>query len=230
MNNDMRLAAAKKLVTALELNEQATVEQLLDELGLLQKTQLFQEIGKLTRQLHNVLAMSVIDPKIAELATESMPDARERLKHVITLTDQATHQTLVVVERLLPLAERCKTHAQMLVDSLQGDTQALSAVSGTAHPELRQAVQALIADTNTIYLGLQDILLAQGFQDITGQIIYKVIDFVQELEEGMVSLIRGSGGKSKPLNGPNVPGVDDKAGGVAGDQDDVDDLLSSLGF
>lgn len=230
MNNDTRLVVAKKLVTALELNEQATVEQLLDELGLLQKTQLFQEIGKLTRQLHDVLAMSVIDPKIAELATQSMPDAQERLKYVITLTDQATHQTLMVVERLLPLAEQCKTHAQMIVDSLQGDNQVLSAVSGTAHPELRQAVQALIADTNTIYLGLQDILLAQGFQDITGQIIYKVIDFVQELEESMVSLIRNSGGKNKSLNGPNVPGVDDKAGGVAHDQDDVDDLLSSLGF
>lgn len=230
MNNDTRLVLAKKLVTALELNEQATVEQLLDELGLLQKTQLFQEIGKLTRQLHDVLAMSVIDPKIAELATQSMPDAQERLKYVIQLTEQATHQTLMVVERLLPLAEQCKIYAQMIIESLQGNSQTLPAASSTAQPESMQPVQALINATNTIYLGLQDILLAQGYQDITGQIIYKVIDFVQELEESMVSLIRNSGGKNGLLNGPNVPGVDDKAGGVACDQDEVDDLLSSLGF
>ena len=92
-----------------------------------------------------------------------------------------------------------------------------------------QAVQA----------GLNEILLAQGYQDITGQIIRRVIDLVQDLEVGMVEVIRISGGKIKPaadgaveeeLLGPVVPGIDDKKGDVASSQDDVDDLLSSMGF
>ena len=86
--------------------------------------------------------------------------------------------------------------------------------------------------------GLNDILMAQGFQDITGQIIKRVIDLVHDLESSMVELIRISGGKGgEPkhtheleLPGPMVPGIDDKAGDVAANQDDVDDLLSSLGF
>jgi chemotaxis protein CheZ len=86
-------------------------------------------------------------------------------------------------------------------------------------------------------------LMAQGFQDITGQIIRRVIDLVQDLESSMVNLISissrkiaagsaaGIGASVQPeLPGPVVPGVDDKAGDVATSQVDVDDLLSSLGF
>ena len=86
--------------------------------------------------------------------------------------------------------------------------------------------------------GLNDILMAQGFQDITGQVIRRVIKLVEELESNLVDLIRISGGMTetskktvKPdLPGPVVPGVDDKSDDIANSQDDVDDLLSSLGF
>jgi chemotaxis protein CheZ len=80
--------------------------------------------------------------------------------------------------------------------------------------------------------------MAQGFQDITGQIIKRVIELVHDLETSMVELIRVAGSKgteSKMVNepdlpGPIVPGIDDKKGGIATNQDDVDDLLSSMGF
>lgn len=97
-------------------------------------------------------------------------------------------------------------------------------------------------DGNTARLraNLQDVLMAQGFQDLTGQIIYRVVQLVDEVENNLVDLIRISGqnltvektAKQEEdmiaASGPPVPGVDD-SGTVAG-QNEVDDLLSSLGF
>ncbi len=87
---------------------------------------------------------------------------------------------------------------------------------------------------------MNEVLLAQGFQDVTGQIIRRVIGLVQDVEESMVELIRLSGQpgsiqddrseqSTEPhLEGPTVPGVEQ--GKMMENQDDVDDLLSSLGF
>ena len=90
-------------------------------------------------------------------------------------------------------------------------------------------------------------MMAQDFQDLTGQIIRRVINLVQEVEDNLVELIRLSGSvesavadkvpaqKSCPDGavmqglGPQVPGLGETAGAVSG-QDEVDDLLSSLGF
>jgi chemotaxis protein CheZ len=84
------------------------------------------------------------------------------------------------------------------------------------------------------------VLLAQGYQDITGQVIRKVIDLVNDVESKLVQLIRLSGQRKNDEQqasgsvpdispqGPVVPGVD--KGDVVNGQDDVDDLLSSLGF
>jgi chemotaxis protein CheZ len=104
--------------------------------------------------------------------------------------------------------------------------------------EISEYFRSSKGSLNQVQEGLNEILMAQGFQDITGQIIKRVIDLVQDLETSMVELIRISGGKSTgaekvdepSLPGPVVPGVDDKKGDVAASQDDVDDLLSSLGF
>jgi len=84
---------------------------------------------------------------------------------------------------------------------------------------------------------LSSVLLAQDFQDLTGQIIRQVITLVTDIEDKLVQLVRISGTKMPDagykadvhkLEGPVVPGVDQ--GDVVDGQDDVDDLLSSLGF
>lgn len=238
MNDNQRLELAKKLVIALEQHEKEAAAQLLAELGVSQHTQLFQEIGKLTRHTHDTLALFVVEPKLAALTEQSMPDAKERLRHVITLTEQATHHTLTVIEQLLPIADQCKNDAQIIIDHLQESNQNSPSTEIGTHQELVQYVQLSMNAMNAIHHGLSDILLAQGYQDITGQIIHKVIDFAQDLEESLVCLIRTNGVSSTSLNGhekntllgPNVPGVDDKTDDVACNQDEVDDLLSSLGF
>lgn len=88
---------------------------------------------------------------------------------------------------------------------------------------------------------LNEVMMAQDFQDLTGQIIERVITLVDEMEGSLVDLIRISGQSLrepvKPKKedvlkgvGPVVPGVDDAAENIVSGQDEVDDLLSSLGF
>ncbi|MEY4719166.1 MAG: hypothetical protein RL563_1784, partial [Pseudomonadota bacterium] len=104
--------------------------------------------------------------------------------------------------------------------------------------EMTQHFEQSTQGLQQVETGLNEILMAQGFQDITGQIIRRVIDLVHELEISMVTLISISGHKGSAekttmqpeLPGPVVPGVDDRSGDVAHNQVDVDDLLSSLGF
>ena len=90
---------------------------------------------------------------------------------------------------------------------------------------------------------LNEVMMAQDFQDLTGQIIERVITLVDDMESSLVELIRISGQNLRVQEsaeqqqedllkgtGPVVPGVDDAAENIVSGQDEVDDLLSSLGF
>lgn len=240
MTSDL-LDLAKQLVLALEAGDEGKADQLLDRVAGVREAQLFQEIGRLTRQLHDTLVSFSLDAKIAEMTEHDIPDAKERLNYVISMTEQAADKTLTAVEDLLPISQALTEQAtqlsvkwsrfldrEMPLDEFKAMT-----------TEITDHFQHATHGLSTMQSGLNDILMAQGFQDITGQIIRRVIDLVHELETSMVELIRISGRKFKTsestttqpeLPGPVVPGVDDKAGDVATNQDDVDDLLSSLGF
>jgi len=241
MNIDL-LSLSRELVAALEKSDDIGADAILDQIAGLRETQLFQELGRLTRQLHDTMVSFSIDAKISEFAEHDIPDAKERLHYVIAMTEQAANQTLTAIENLLPVSEELGSQAdalsakwgrfldrEMPLDEFKALSQEI-----TLHFENSQV------SLNQIHSGLTEILMAQGFQDITGQIIRRVIDLVQDLETSMVKLISISGRKSSiaknltavhdELPGPVVPGVDDREGDVASSQVDVDDLLSSLGF
>jgi len=237
---DRRLALAKDLVTALEMGDEQTAERLLSEISSVSESQLFQDVGRLTRQLHDTLSNFAIDTKFAEMARKDIPDAKERLNYVITMTEQAANQTMDVVERLLPVSDEMNAQANRLAENWQRFL-----VRKMPFEEFRSMSQELtdyfeysVGSLETMQSGLNEVLMAQGFQDITGQIIRRVIDLVHNLENSMVELIRISGGiaareepeQTPDLPGPVVPGVDDQEGDTASSQDEVDDLLSSLGF
>lgn len=234
------LSLSKDLVSALERGDQMTADSLLDELAGLRETQLFKEIGRLTRQLHDTMVSFSVDARIASLTETEIPDAKERLHYVITMTEQAADKTLTAVENLLPISQELNEQSdrlsgkwsrfldrEMPLDEFKAMTEEITRHFEYSKGGLQQVQQ-----------GLSDILLAQGFQDITGQIIRRVINLVEELENSLVKLISISGGylggvaeaHEPELPGPVVPGVDDRAGDVAHNQVDVDDLLSSLGF
>ncbi len=235
------LSSARELVTALEKGDEATADEILDQIAGLRETQLFKEVGRLTRQLHDTMVSFSVDAKIATMAEHDIPDAKERLHYVIAMTEQAADQTLTVVENLLPISQELNEQADRL-SSKWGrflDREMPFDEFKAMSTEIAQHFQQSRGALAQVQSGLNEILMAQGFQDITGQIIRRVIDLVQELETSMVNLISISSRKmatgyvavgQSELPGPVVPGVDDKHGDVATSQVDVDDLLSSLGF
>ena len=240
------LELAKKLVESIEQGNGDVAEKTLEELSALRESSLFRELGKLTRDLHDAMVGFQVDSRIATLAENDIPDAKERLNHVITMTEQAADKTLSAVESSLSLADELKEKSSKLQQnwtrfrSRDMDVTEFRAMSS----ELDEFFQWLDAKGPEFSSKLSDIMLAQDFQDLTGQIIRRVITLVQDVEEGLVGLIRMTGQKmhlqgaeeqDKSKKGPDieavgpaVPGVD--KGDIVGSQDEVDDLLSSLGF
>ncbi len=241
MTNDSRLELAKKLVTALEQGKESDVNSLLDEIASQRENEMFHEVGRITRQLHDTMGGMGLDANLASITETDIPDAKERLQYVITMTEQAANETLNVVEELLPVSEELNEYSEQLSEKWERflvKEMPFEEFKGMT-TEITQYFKESKGALQQVQRGLNEILMAQGFQDITGQIIKKVISLVQDVESSMVELVRISGAKSNgskktreevAIPGPVVPGVDDKAGDVVENQDDVDDLLSSLGF
>lgn len=239
-----RLRRAQELAQALEREDHTEADRLLDELAAGRDALLFQELGRLTRQLHEAMSGFSLDSRLAELAEHDIPDAKERLNYVITMTEQAANTTLNAIDEILPVTEKLSGEASELADQwtrfLQREMpfdefKAMSHQLGDHFVMTRDGLGLIQGKLN-------EVLMAQGFQDITGQIIKRVILLVQDVEQNMVELIRIAGkraalavpaaaeGKHEFVPGPVVPGVDDRQGDTVASQDDVDDLLSSLGF
>ena len=244
--SDDGLEYAKKLVDCIEQGNQEAAEKVMEDLSALREGQLFQELGKLTRDLHDTMMNFQLDTNLANLAESDIPDAKERLNHVITMTEQAAEKTLSAVEVSMSLADSLREKSEKLHGNWSRfrkrdmDVDEFRNMSA----ELDEFFQWLDQKNPEINSSLSDIMMAQGFQDLTGQIIGRVISMVQDVEEGLVGLIRMTGQKMVPKAessknkgkdgpdieavGPAVPGVD--KGDIVTSQDDVDDLLSSLGF
>ena len=237
-----KLALAKSLVSHLESGNHDDAGDVISELAGFSDSLLFQEVGRLTRELHDSINGFVADARLVDIAENDIPDAAERLRYVITTTEQAANTTLNAVEDSLPLADSLTSGAKHLsgqwekFNSRQLTVDDFRELSG----ELSQFLETTQANSKALHEKLSEVLLAQGYQDITGQIIRKVIDLVKDVEDKLVDLVRLSGSHAKQkensgqegpditAQGPVVPGVD--KGDVVTSQDDVDDLLSSLGF
>ena len=113
-NNNYFLEQAKLLVQQLESGDAAGASRSMDALSPLQESHLFQELGKLTRELHSTLNNFQLDSRISGLTEKDIPDAKERLNYVIVLTQQAADQTLAAIEKLQPLTDALGTRSQAL--------------------------------------------------------------------------------------------------------------------
>jgi len=233
------LNKARSIITEVEAGNIEAADKLVEELSRSRDQSLFQELGKLTREFHEALNGFKIDSKLTTLTGTDIPDARERLKHVIDMTDKAAHKTMTVVEDLMPLCETLGSQSGDIQERWKRfmkrdmDTKESRALCD----EIGVYLTEQNSGTDRVRHGLNDILLAQDYQDITGQIISRVITLVTDLETSLVKLIRESGAileesnqasTKDGLDGPQVPGLE-SSDAVSG-QDEVDDLLSSLGF
>ncbi len=239
--HDEHLAQARNYVEALENGHEQEANQILVEIAKTRETLLFQEIGKLTRQVHDSMAAFALDAKIAEFAENDIPDAKERLNYVINMTQEAADTTLTAVEEIIPLTDELGNLTQDLNEKWARFRRKEMEFSEfkEVSKDLPDYFSTSMNGLQTIQSRLNDVLLAQGFQDITGQIIKQVINLVHDVELSMVELIRITGGTSVrsdsrsqhqeiELAGPVIPNLD--TGNTVANQDDVDDLLSSLGF
>ena len=234
-------ARVEALSAALDRGDETGFLAALDELLHTRKEALLSELRSLTGTLKFALDRFSLEAHLADLAENEIPDARLRLAHVLEMTNEAAHRTLDLVEQSGPPAERTSKTAEDLNHSWK-----LFRSRKIAPREFKEMVKRMDrflpvarSDSELIRRNLAEVLLTQGYQDLTGQIIRGVMKLVQELESTLAKLIRLAGTESSTARaaephvagrayGPVVPGV--TQGKVATAQQDVDDLLSDLGM
>ena len=197
----------------------------------------FTQVGQMARQLHDTLGALGYD-KLIEKTVNAIPDAKDRLAYIANLTEQAACKVLNATDVANPLQEELEEGAALLAtkwDALyanQLSVEEFKLLAGETRAFLKNAVPQRTAATKEQLL---EIMMAQDFQDLTGQVIKKVVALAQDLESQLMGvLVETIPGEKRTesvtslLNGPVI-----NAGGrsdVVVSQQQVDDLLDSLGF
>lgn len=197
----------------------------------------FNRIGHMARSLHDTLGQLGYD-KVIEQAVSALPDAKDRLAYVANLTEQAACRVLNATDIALPLVESVETDAKALGtrwDQVFANQMGVQDFRQLAI-ETRAFLNAQVAEkTKATHAQLTEIMMAQDFQDLTGQVIKKIVALAQDLEAGLMNVLIEVVPATKQteevrslMNGPvvNAEGRTD----VVVNQAQVDDLLDSLGF
>jgi chemotaxis protein CheZ len=202
-----------------------------------QQEAVFNRIGHMARALHDTLGQLGYD-KILENAVSALPDAKDRLAYVANLTEQAACRVLNATDIANPLVADIENRSRVLGDrwdkvfANQLGPEEFKALANDTRAFLRQQ---LPEKTKATHAQLTEIMMAQDFQDLTGQVIKKIVTLAQELESGLMGLLievvpetRKTDEVNSLMNGPviNAEGRAD----VVVNQKQVDDLLDSLGF
>lgn len=198
----------------------------LDDLTSLRELALFQDVGRLTRQLHESLMSFQFDSRVAALAASEFPDARNRLDRVIELTESSAHRTMDLIESVGPVVDDLQSESRNLL----GQWQAASQPDAGLIRQTRGFVSRTAEQAETLRQALSDVLIAQNFQDLSGQIIRDIIRLVKEVEETLVNMIRLSGRSVEFAEQHKANKQKCRAADRVNNQNDVDDILSSLGF
>ena len=194
----------------------------------LSNQEVFQRVGSLTRTLHDALRALGYDQHIQH-AVGSLPDARARLSYIADLTGNAAEKVLTVVDVGMAAEESISQRAQEMASKL--GTMQQPSLRAEAHEFAREVETHSRASRDR----LTDIMMAQDFHDLTGQVIKKVADVAYSLEQQLVKLLldmtpldqRQNTTLTQKLEGPVI---DKSRSDVVTNQEQVDDLLESLGF
>ncbi|HAR55930.1 MAG TPA: protein phosphatase [Idiomarina baltica] len=237
------LKQAKQLVEWLEAGEQSKADQWLDDFHQEHDDKLFTSVGQLTRDLHEALQDFQLDPRIMQLTQDDLPDAQNRLQYVIEKTEDAANRTMDAVEACLPMTDEMHQRVEQVMPAWQRLMS--NDIQLNEFKEMCHQVDALMRECGQnmpqIHGLMTEVLMAQDYQDITGQIIRRVIQLVEDVEKNLIELLKLFGEEQKSQAKQNVKAVDKNAAegpiinpeqrdDVVENQDDVDDLLSSLGF
>jgi chemotaxis protein CheZ len=212
---------------------------------------LYHEVGLLTRALHNSIVNFQLDTAQAlDNADETtcISDASDRLDYVVTLTDKAANRTMDLVDSSAPIVANIGREAAALRtdwDRLQRREMDAGEFRDL-YKRIGEFLQKTETSTAEVSGQLNEIVIAQDYQDLTGQVIKRVITLVHDVEESLLNLVRMAGqvdrmvgidhkkdapAAKKVSSGGEGPQIRaDKKEDVVSGQDEVDDLLSSLGF
>lgn len=198
----------------------------------------YEQVASLTQRLHRAITELRLDQRLTRIVGDTIPDARDRLQHVVGMTEAAAHRTLDLIDATRGATNEFIAAAQRLEDA--GNRLATQALDAQAHAELAAMLRGegtrLQHNAGILRSNLNDMATAQEYQDITGQIIKRVIRLVEEVDRALGELLGSHGGMLKArgeapipeakeaLPGPALPGR------PAANQQDADALLDSLGF
>lgn len=234
------LQLARQLVVSLEHGDVEQADVIINQLCQSHENVMFQDLGKLTRELHDAMNEVGNGARLNDIMHNEMPDARHNLDHVIELTEDAANKTLTAAEQCSTVITNLNKRVADLQGLLQGNmnNQSINTrdnKSSLLNNELDEFLAALSVDMKAIHKEVNSIMLAQGFQDLSGQIIQRVSKMVRDVETSLVGILKINSQfnttdvkKCNAGYGPAVPGI--STGEVMQNQDDVDDLLSTLGF
>lgn len=213
-----------------------------------QNNEVIQRIGHLTRMVRVSMHELGLNREI-EKAAQAIPDTRDRLAYIATMTEQAANRVLSSIERISPLHKELDAKSRTLLEKLTNRL----AVSPEGSEEallLQESIDFMLLTSSSMTATQKEMLeitMAQDFQDLTGQVVKKMIEVIKVIEHQLVQVLLESSNetteegvlkrlaesewedekKDSLMNGPQIKPTE---GDAVSNQDQVDDLLDSLGF
>uniref|UniRef100_Q31HM8 Protein phosphatase CheZ n=1 Tax=Hydrogenovibrio crunogenus (strain DSM 25203 / XCL-2) TaxID=317025 RepID=Q31HM8_HYDCU len=215
---NIKIKQIKALLKAMEKEDYDKASQALDEIIATRDDNLLEQVEQIAQNLHDTLEQFGADSMLLQHTKHGLPDATERLEYVIETTEEASNKTLSAAENAIALLETLESH-----------------VTDDSQKELIGKAQSEVTE----------IMMAQSFQDLTGQVLNRVIMLVTSLEQSLMELINKSGIHIDDIPDPSDSEEERKAQEMKGigpnvtkssqqnavnSQDEVDDLLGDLGI
>lgn len=246
---------AENMLTQLEQGDLTKAVALVNDLNELRDKTLYTEIGKLTRALHE--SIKNLNFSGSSGLGADIENTTDKLSYVLTMTDKSANRTMDLADAGAPVAQRMSEQSAQLSARWNKflNKEMNSAEFRTLSKDIGAYLSSSSSDASEIQQHFSEIVLAQDFQDLTGQVIHKVTDLIRDVESRLVALVAMAGqvdqmtgmthedddasSEQKDLAGkknegpditPEGPQINTIDEGVVSNQDDVDDLLSSLGF
>lgn len=225
------------LLASIQEGDVHEVRNLIRILGQIKEDSLYQELGKLTRELHNTIKQ--ID---SELTITEIPNAKIRLNRVISMTEEAANRTMDIIDATIPLANELAAEArELLVDWSKFKRREFGVEDfASLYQAMMMFLEKVDKTASEIHANLQNVLLAQDFQDLSGQAIKKVISVVGEVENKLFKLVKIAAEANSAINPESahnqqliteeIQKPNPEVNKEVTSQDEADDLVSSLGF
>jgi len=175
------LEQARQLVEYLENGEQEKADKLILDAASKEQSELFAEVGKLTRQLHEALKNFDLDTRLTDLTTDAIPDAKQRLNYVMEMTESAANKTMDAVEASLPIAQQLADEIAAIKptwDRLMNREIELGEFKSLCH-SLDKFMNNSHTKTDELQGLMTNVLMAQDYQDLTGQVIRLLLSWCE---------------------------------------------------